>query len=169
MPQSKVFTSDKETRRDVKAGLAKKVNLVLDPNPVRTEDTQVLLLPHNYKEFNESELYFILTNNRELQHTYQSAYLAIDLLYERIEDPQRVFKTVVLKSGPSLPEDCRPREKGTSFSPKIKEDTGEARFIDVPESFKSWKSTDQYTYLTKERKLTPELANEVVYYNGTHN
>lgn len=104
MPQSRIITDDKGTRQNVKIRLAQKIDLALEPKPVQNKDTRLLLLPTNYEELSESELHFVLTHNAELRHTYQSAYLAADILYGRIEEPTNVkFQTIRLESPVEIP------------------------------------------------------------------
>lgn len=48
-------------------------------------------------------------------------------------------------------------------APMVDKVVAENFTIDLPEEFNSWKPNSQYIYLTKERKLTPDLANSVIW------
>lgn len=258
MPQARAITNDKGTRQDVKARLANKVNLALEPKHPNPESITVLHLPHNYKELSEPELHFSLVSNKELQHTYKSAYLTEDILYGRVDAQNTKFRVIILKSPVEIPEYVKeaslPITHPTLSLRPLPEDSGPARkaaeevkreqiiqslsekaettpskplveeveltqadivlpddwqevplsvlrtdllskgltpeqtniylasllqvtkriepapeaileelTVDLPEEFNSWKSNEQYIYLTKDRKLTPEQAHGVIW------
>lgn len=208
----------------------------------------VLRLPENYQELDEKALYGILIRTPGLQHSAESANLALDILtgrsvrkaeFEIISDspvtetqniahpvvkntieiqdqfkPQdeakrteavqrlmgkidqlltsheedseefesgvfEISETIDLTVSPSvlrtdlLLQGLKPErvDKILSylFNPapvKTMENIVEPKeelFLDLPKNFSQWKPNEQYIYLTKELKLTPETANTIVF------
>lgn len=85
MPQSKVQTHEKEKMAAFKQSLVTRVETTLIPSESESESGSstekiILLLPAGYENLSEAGLYKALTLNTELQHTPQTAVLAIEAL-----------------------------------------------------------------------------------------
>lgn len=81
MAQSKVQTHEKEKMAAFKQSLVTRVETALVPfEPELAPEKTILLLPTGYENLSEAGLYKALTLNTELQHTPQTALLAIETL-----------------------------------------------------------------------------------------
>lgn len=81
MAQSKVQTNEKEKMAAFKQALVSRIEAVL--TPVETQsvpEKTIFLLPTGYENLSEAALYKTLTLNTQLQHTPQTAVLAIETL-----------------------------------------------------------------------------------------
>lgn len=88
-----------------------------------------------------------------------------DLPSDWSEVPLATLRTDLLSTG-ATPEqvDAKMASLVEKTNSPVVDETMEENFtIDLPEEFKSWKPTSQYLHLTKERKLTPEQANAVIW------
>lgn len=77
----KVQTNEKEKMTAFKQVLVSRIEAALTPvEPEPVPEKTILLLPMEYENFSEIELYKELTLNTELKHTPQTAVLAIETL-----------------------------------------------------------------------------------------
>lgn len=106
--QSLVQTNDKAMRLSFKDALANKVKHSLTaPLPEEAKDSsiKVLFLPSNFALLSEVELHFSLLHNKELQHSRESANMAVEIVNNKMLRPKNVqFQTVELKNPVEIPQ-----------------------------------------------------------------
>lgn len=88
---SHVIEAERDKREQFKAQLANKASVVstLDPTIYIPEFIE-LALPSHYKELSEAGLFYTLTHNPELQHSHDSATLAVDIIFKKSAQPESV-------------------------------------------------------------------------------
>lgn len=95
---SHVIEAERDKREQFKAKLANKASVVptIEPNFSIPEFIE-LRLPSHYEELSEAGLFYTLTHNPELQHSHDSALLAVEIIFKKIEKPESVrFATIDL-------------------------------------------------------------------------
>lgn len=107
-----IQTNDRANRQSFRDALQHKVEAALNTPPPSAPivPDQVLLLPHNYEEFNAKDLHFNLMHNPELKHSRQSANLAVDIVYGTVSKPENVqLQTVKIENPVKIPQFAAPK------------------------------------------------------------
>lgn len=98
---SHVINAERDKRDQFKAQLAGKANVVSKIEPSSYQPVTVLRIPSHHKELSQAGLFYTLTHNPELQHTPETANLAIAFLYGVSSKPEWVEFQVVEITAPS--------------------------------------------------------------------
>ena len=144
----KVVTNDQETRKEYKEKMSQKVSEALEP--VIEEESLSLVeveVPSNFWQLSDLQLYGIL---KFQQLTPEQAKTVVEQLRGLTSSTE--FK-LVLQSPVA-----EPIKKLTLVEAPEEESIS----VQLPSTFKDMKSKDQYLYLTKEKLLLPEHANDII-------
>lgn len=85
-----VINAERDKREQFKAKLADKASVVSIIQPAYSPKSIELALPSHYEELSEAGLFYTLTHNPELQHSHDSATLAVDIVFKKIPQPESV-------------------------------------------------------------------------------
>lgn len=95
-----VIEAERDKREQFRAKLADKANVVPTIEPFYVPESIELLLPAHYEELSEAGLFYTLTHNPELQHSHDSATLAVEIIFNKTPQPTSVkFQTIEI-AGP---------------------------------------------------------------------
>lgn len=150
---SKVITDDKEQRKGFKERALQRVNASLTPpEPIKSADPFVPIdieIPSNFWELSNVELYGIVLYQGL---TSEQANRVMEQLRGR-EPGSREFR-IVLQVPKTQESEAEAEAEPEAIVPKIS--------VELPANFSSYRARDQYLYLTKEKALAPENANDIV-------
>lgn len=85
-----VIENERSKREQFKQSLKTQAQAQEAGNTISIPENITLLLPNHYEELSEAGLFYTLTHNQELQHSHDSASLAVDILFNRIPQPESV-------------------------------------------------------------------------------
>jgi hypothetical protein len=146
---SKIITHDQETRLEHKKNAAEKVAKALEPavEDFVVREPKDVQVPGNFWELSDLELFGMLKFQKL---TPEEANQVVDQLRGRT-DYSDIYRVVLQSSIPvQVLVKPEPVQEETVIS------------VELPTSFKSYKTKDQYLYLTKTCVLAPELANDII-------
>lgn len=145
--QSTRITNDEDKRREFKSRAAQKVADALVPKQITASATPIdVEVPSNFFQIPERELFGMLQQR-----------LGAELAVEAVEQlmgrtPGKSQFRIILQD--PVVQEIKVVSKPVRQTPVVK--------VDLPTDFAEYRKKEQYAYLTKERAMAPEQANDII-------
>lgn len=141
------ITNEENKRREFKEQVAQKVAKSLTPKPVVASAAPIdVEVPSNFFQIPEIELFGYIRQTLSSDQTIE----VIEQLMGRV--PRTDQFRIILKT-PEV-KAVEPKQKIVKEIPVVK--------VDLPTDFSTYRKKEQFSYLTRERALTTEQANDII-------
>lgn len=141
------ITNEENKRQEFKDQVAKKVAKSLTPKPIVASAAPIdVEVPSNFFQIPEIELFGYIRQTLSSDQTIE----VIEQLMGRVSRTNQ-FR-IILKS-PEV-KAVEPKQKIVKEIPTVK--------VDLPNDFSTYRKKEQFSYLTRERALSTEQANDII-------